>query len=195
MYQIENKSDWIYLYNENTDKWRTFQDKQAFIDFYTAGYTRIRCYDGVKYAADDIEHKNPIIKTHEEEVNFYIKNKGYYFFNGYGTEIDPLLNYGDEIEKAKNNRSRERKTLQRISPFSFVYRKEPVPYTGKVRFCHSGYKRFSFYKQNLIDSVRENKWRRPGRRIDHWLWDEATSKYDSCRSWKKYRKHQYKEKN
>lgn len=195
MYQIENKSDWIYLYNEKADKWKIFQDKQSFIDFYVSGYTRIRSYDGVKYAADDIEHKNPIIKTSEKEVNFYDRNKGYYFFNGYGTEIDPLLNYGDEIDKAKNNRTREKKIYQRISPFSFVYRKEPVPYTGKIRYCHSGGKKIAFYKQNLIDGVKKNKWRRPGRRIDYWIWDNPTSKYDNCRSWKKYRKHQYKENN
>lgn len=185
-YVIENKNNQFYMHNTGSGKLFFYADKESFINALVRGYRRMRLLK-IRYDVMDTEHKNPIAYYEDIEENIFQDTK-YKYYNGYGEVIDPFFLFADEINKTIERNQRRQSPL-RISAYHFEYRKEPVPRTGKR---HWGYKKGSFFKQNMIDQSKDNEWRRPGRRQDKYR-DERTAKWDNQRNWKNYRKHQWKE--
>jgi len=184
-YNIEKIESSIYFYTRKNEVF-IFNSHKEFLSnlniniIYRIGKS-FKCDSLDKYI-DNKELKNKTYYTWEYSTSYIVEKDGII--------LDPK-NIEEDFYKYNLDKRKKKKYIK-----NFIYRKSPVPYTGK-RSLYKNYfryirttqeKRWSFLGENEIYPVKLRK-RRNFKNIPN-SWDDIIK--ERHKNWKKFRKTQYK---
>lgn len=194
MYNVYNKSNVYYVWIISKQKEYLIGDENDLIHYLAKNYRP--AWDWWSFYFDEKPRKwrNPILDTFACNINE--QGKEYQIFDGYGRCINPKI-YEKEAFRLflKQYKDKKEKYYWRKSNTNTgVFRYDPVPYTGKrkggsyvrarkIKHLKEMYYAYPEYKEFNRGSHKD---------IPEGWWDD----WYRCnqKSWKKHRKHQWKEK-
>lgn len=181
MFNIDNKSEYFFMFSVEKQEYSYIGKKDEFIDFLARGYRH-----GWKW--------NPYsMDLVPEEYNIYFKENNYIFVDGYGIKVD-ISQYKDEVYQKSLDRQRKKYSWKSEEYYN-IYRYDPVAGIHKGwrggSYCRNR-KTARIRRQYAIPEYKEfNRGSTKG--LPRW-WDDNYREVQRC--WKEQRKtrHQWKEK-
>lgn len=184
MYNTYDLSEVIYLCNKYTGEVRLIGNHKEFIHFLARTF--------INFYGDYIYSDNQYIDN--SSTTFEWDERKWIFYDGYGRIINPrdykekaLLLCKDKFLGKKRNFNWHNSKV-----YKGIFRKTPVPTTGKVKGGPSAKPRRVAGLFRMYNNPEYKSFNRGSKKVLPDGWDYPYRQTQRC--WKKHRKHQYKEK-